>query len=154
MLLIIISILVIALVLLVVEMLFIPGTTLVGLLGLFFAIAGIILVYKTYGAEIGFYTLTVTSILTLSILVYSLKSNLWSRFSLQNAIRSKVNEGMTAFIQVNEIGRTVSTLRPIGKARFNDQELEVKTLGRYIAEGVSIRVIQIDSNQIIVEPTN
>ncbi|HYG04116.1 MAG TPA: hypothetical protein VD927_16835, partial [Chryseosolibacter sp.] len=106
MLFIIVSVLIIGLILIVIEILFIPGTTLVGLLGLGFSIAGIILTYGHYGNEIGLYVLVGTSALKLALLIYSLRSGLWTKFSLKTAITSKVNEGLNDNVQVHEIGTT------------------------------------------------
>ena len=140
--------------LVIVEIFFIPGTTLVGILGLIFSGAAIVMTYLAYGNQIGLYVLVSTSALKLGLLIYTFRAQPWLRFSHKNAITSKVNEGLNRLVEINMIGKTVSTLRPVGKARFNDQEFEVKTLSKYISEGVNIRVVQIVSNQIIVEPTN
>ncbi|GIV36887.1 MAG: hypothetical protein KatS3mg032_1266 [Cyclobacteriaceae bacterium] len=43
--------------LLIVEVVFIPGTTVVGLLGVLFLIAGVSFSYSQYGQETGFYVL-------------------------------------------------------------------------------------------------
>ena len=51
-------------------------------------------------------------------------------------------------------GKALSTLRPVGKAKFKNQEYEVKTLGDYVDNGTPIRIKLIMSNQIIVEPIN
>jgi len=48
---------------------------------------------------------------------------------------------------------SLSALRPVGKAEVGGRTFEVKTLGGYVTSGTKIRIIQILSNQIIVEPT-
>ncbi len=62
---IIISLLAIGLGLIIVELVFIPGTTVVGLLGLIFSIVGIVISYSHFGNDIGFYILLGTLITTL-----------------------------------------------------------------------------------------
>ncbi len=58
-----------------------------------------------------------------------------------------------AILAVGQEGITLSALRPIGKAEFEDKEFEVKTLGNYLETGTPIKIIAIDkSKQIIVEP--
>jgi membrane-bound ClpP family serine protease len=148
------ALLLIGLILIIIELVFIPGTTVVGLLGLFFAIAGVVVSYRHFGSEIGFYILMGMSVLTLVSLFYSFRSGAWSKFSLKTSMDSKVNEGMLAAIHIGDEGKTISTLRPIGKAEFNSQQVEVKTSGDYLDSGKRIRITQILANQIIVEPIN
>ena len=152
MLIIIIALLAIGLALIIAEIVFIPGTTLVGVLGLIFSVAGIFISYQHY--DVGFYILLGMSILTAASLFYSFKTGVWSKFSLKDSNQGKVNEGMLSNLSVGEEGTTLSTLRPVGKAQFNKQEYEVKTLGDYVDHGIRVRIKLIVSNQIIVEPIN
>jgi membrane-bound ClpP family serine protease len=150
----IIALLAIGLSLIIVELVFIPGTTVVGLLGFIFSVAGIVISYKHFGADAGFYILLGMAITTLVVLFYSFRAGSWTKFSLKTAIDSKVNEGMLAALHIGDEGVTVSTLRPIGKAAFHNQQFEVKTSGDYVESGMRIRIIQILSHQVIVEPIN
>ena len=149
---IVISLLLIGLTLIIVELVFVPGTTVVGLLGLIFAIVGIVISYSHFGDDIGFYILLATLAATLAALFYSFRSGAWSKFSLKSSMNSKVNEGIMASLQIGDEGITVSTLRPIGKAEFNNKTFEVKTSGNYIERGEKVRITQIESHQIVVEP--
>jgi len=151
---IILSLLLIGLALIIVEVVFIPGTTVVGLLGLIFAIAGVVISYNHFGSTIGFYILIGTAVTTLVSLFYSFRSGAWSRFSLKTSIDSKVNEGMNKVLNKGDEGITLSTLRPIGKAEFKHGIFEVKTFGNYLEQGQKVRIIQVDASQIIVEPLN
>lgn len=151
---IIIALLLIGLTLIIVELVFIPGTTVVGLLGLIFAIVGIVISYSHFGNDVGFYILLGTLAATLAALFYSFRSGAWSKFSLKSSSDSKVNEGIMASVQIGDEGITVSTLRPIGKAEFNSKTFEVKTSGNYIERGEKVRITQIESHQIVVEPIN
>ena len=151
---IILTIILIGVILTVLELFFVPGTTLVGLLGLIFSIAGVVITYRYYGTDVGMYVLSATTVLKLGILYYSFQRKAWTQFSLKTAINSKVNEGITDGLTIGETGVTMSTLRPIGKARFNQREFEVRTSGNYIDTGMAIRITDISSNQITVEPTN
>ena len=51
-------------------------------------------------------------------------------------------------------GVTVSSVKPIGKAEFNNKQLEVRSEGNYIEENQPVRVIKIDNKRIFVEPIN
>jgi membrane-bound ClpP family serine protease len=148
------ALLAIGLALIIIEIVFIPGTTVVGILGFVFAITGIVISYKHFGSDIGFYILIGTLVISASALYYSFRSGAWTRFSLKSSSQGKVNEGLTASINIGDEGTALSTLRPVGKAEFGKSQFEVKTLGSYVDTGSRVRIKTIISNQIIVEPIN
>lgn len=150
----IISLLVIGLALLVIEIVFVPGTTLVGVIGVIFAGAGVLITFREYGSETGIYMLVGSSAITAAALYFSFRSNAWKRFANNSAIRSKVNEGLTATLALGDEGMTLSTLKPMGKAQFKSGEFEVKTLGDYVDVGSKVKIVHIESSQIIVKPLN
>jgi membrane-bound ClpP family serine protease len=149
---IIIAVLIIGLALIILELVFIPGTTVVGLLGLVFTIVGIVITYNHFGSDVGLWVLLITLTITAISLFYSFKSGSWSKFSLKSSINSKVNEGSTSLLQVGDEGITLSALRPMGKAEFNEKIFEVSSQGNFIEPKQKIKIIQISSQQIIVEP--
>lgn len=136
------------------EIIFVPGTTLLGLFGLIFTIIGIIISYITFGAGIGTLVLIISVMVGLGVLIYSLKSGVWEKFALKGSINSKVNEGENDDLQVGEEGLTTSSLRPMGKGEFKDKIYEVTTLGNYLTSNTTIRIVSIKNNKIIVEPIN
>jgi membrane-bound ClpP family serine protease len=150
---IIFALLLIGLTLIVIELVFVPGTTIIGLLGAVFAVAGIVVSYRHFGDEIGLYVLIGTSAVTLGVLIYSFRSRSWSKLALKTSIDSKVNEGAIDALKVGDTGVAISVLRPFGKAEFNNKQYEVRTAGNYVESGVQVSIVQIASNQIIVEPT-
>jgi membrane-bound ClpP family serine protease len=145
------ALILIGLVLIVVEIIFIPGTTVVGFIGLAFLISGIVFTYQQYGKETGFYVLLGTGVLSATVLYVSFKRGAWNKFSNKSSIDSKVNEGLTKDLVVGDEGTTVSVLRPIGNAEFKGKIFEVKTTGGYLANGIKIRIGKIQSNEILVE---
>ncbi len=151
---IIIALLAIGLGLIIIELVFIPGTTVVGLLGLIFTIVGIVISYRHFGNDIGLYILLGTSAAALVTLYFSFRSRAWSRFSHKSAIDSKVNEGMLKELNVGDEGTTRSALRPIGTAEFGNRNFEVRTTGTFLDTGTPVKIVRIQSNQIIVEPLN
>ncbi len=151
---IIISLLLIGLALIIVELVFIPGTTVVGLLGLIFAVVGIVISYSHFGSAVGFYILLGTLATTLVALFYSFRSGAWKKFSLKSSMKSKVNDGIMDTVSIGDEGITLSTLRPVGKAEFKSRTFEVKTSGNYVERGEKVRITQIELHQIVVEPLN
>lgn len=139
--------------LLIVEVIFIPGTTVVGALGLIFIIGGLIFSYNEFGTEVANYILLATVLAGSGVLYISFRKGAWKKFSLKGSIDSKVNEGSMAGLTVGTEGATVSALRPMGTAEFMGKIFEVKTNGDYLAPGCRVKIVQIKANDILVEPS-
>jgi membrane-bound ClpP family serine protease len=137
--------------LLIVEIIFVPGTTVVGLIGFLFMAIGVGLSFKYFGSEIGWTTVGGTGVASGALFYLAFKSNLWGRFALKTSSEGKLNEGEMDHLAPGQEGIAVSALRPVGKAEVNSKMVEVKTLGEYVDSGTKIRIIKILSNQIIVE---
>ena len=63
-----------------------------------------------------------------------------------------MNERQESVLSIGEEGISISSLKPIGKALFKEQEFEVRTSGEYLRENLPIKIVKIDHNKIIVEP--
>ena len=136
------------------EVLFIPGVFIAGTLGVILSIWGVTISYDAYGSTIGTITMIAAIIGNISAFVITLRGKTWERFSLRESHTSKVNEHGSDFLNVGDKGIALSVLKPIGKALFNDKEVEVRTKGNYVEENSDIEVISIDSNKIIVRKFN
>ncbi len=142
---------VVGLLLILAEVILVPGATVVGLLGLGVLSYGIFYAYDEIGTQSGHLTLGSASVLTIVMLVVAFRNRSYERFSLKNTLFSKVNDGF--FLpKKGEKGRTVSTLKPVGKALFGDELVEVRSNGVYIGENVQIEVRSVQGTKIIVQP--
>ena len=56
----------------------------------------------------------------------------------------------TAGRLVGREGTAMTTLRPVGKGRFDDEVLVVETQGEYLSPGTSVKIIAVDGNRIVV----
>ena len=148
----VVSLIAIGLLLLVVEILFVPGTTLVGLLGFLMVLGGVMLSFRFFGNETGWITLGASTIFSGLAVFFSFRSGLWRRFSLRSVSDSTAVESQEGRVHIGEEGVALSSLRPAGKAEIGGQVLEVRTRGAYADAGSKIRVVQVMAAQIIVEP--
>ena len=137
--------------LLIIEVIFIPGTTFVGIGGIICMIFGVYFGFDYYGATIGFLILGMALITITSSFIYSLKSKPWEQFSLKETMTSTVNEDIGIKLIVGNIGLTTSDLKPVGKALFQNEEVEVCTQGDFLSTGKEIKIIKIDHNKIYVQ---
>lgn len=135
-----------------IEVIFVPGTTIVGLLGAIMAITGVVFSFIYFDNTTGFLVLAVTLTVTVGSLVYFFKNNTWKAMALHDSIKSKVNEGLTGALEVGAEGVAISSLRPVGKAEFWGKQFEVHTVGDYVDNGTKLTIVKIESNKILVEP--
>ncbi|MDX1627402.1 MAG: NfeD family protein [Fulvivirga sp.] len=134
------------------EIIFVPGTTFVGILGFISGIIGIYLGFTYFGAVTGWWILGGTALAFILSLYFGFRGDTWDRFSLKDTSLGKFNEGYSSKLQVAERGKTLSALRPIGKAEFNDKTYEVRSYGNYIDSNTEVEIVKIDGNNIYVEP--
>ncbi|HEY4652042.1 MAG TPA: NfeD family protein [Pontibacter sp.] len=147
----VILLIIIGLVLIIIELVFIPGTTLIGILGFVLAGAGIWFGYATLGTPIGHVILGLSVLISGLAFFYSFRGDSWSRFALKDSIDSRVNEEYQHNLEVGQMGLAASALRPQGTALFNDHRHEVQTKGEFISPNTTIRIIKLSQHKIIVE---
>lgn len=147
----VLGLIVFGIILIIVEIVFIPGTTIVGILGCIFGLSGLYLSFEYFGNTVGIIISVISVGISLAAIVISLKNGVWDRFSLKSAIDSKVNQEYIIILNVGDVGKAVSTLRPMGNAIFGEKIIEVRTNGDYIPADTDIRIAKIDDSRIYVE---
>lgn len=151
--LVIIGLLLIGIILILIEVMLIPGTTIVGIAGGIMLVIGIYYAYSAWGTIYGHYTLGITLLLTAGTIYLGFKAGLWYKFANKSKLEGKVIKIDNSIIEIGVIGETVSELRPVGYAMFNDQKIEVQSKGEYIESQKKIRIVKIDGNKVTVELT-
>ncbi|PIB37589.1 hypothetical protein BFP72_15730 [Reichenbachiella sp. 5M10] len=137
--------------LIIIEIVFVPGTTIVGIAGFLVGGYGIYHSYELFGTMTGHWVLAASVTVGVCAIVYSFKSNTWSRFALKGSIQSKVNENLGSTLVLGQEGVTRSSLKPIGKADFGDVVVEVRSSGQFVEENKAIKIAKMDGNKIYVE---
>lgn len=138
-------------VLLIVEVVFIPGVTIVGIAGTILALAGVGLSYWAFGSTVGFYTLISTFTAFGVLVYYAFRSNAWDKLALKTSINSKNNEGFLESFALGTEGICLSALRPVGKAEFGGRAVEVTSQEGYVDAGTRVRIKEVSASGIIVE---
>ncbi len=145
-----ILIILLGLILLLLEILVIPGI-IVGIIGVLLSIGGIISVYVNQGNTAGNMVLLGTLVSTAIMIYFTFRSNTWKKVSINTSIDGKVNTFNTEQIKAGETGVAISRLAPSGKALVNGIQVEVHSMEGYINEGTSIIIAKVDENKIIVK---
>jgi len=146
----IIILILIGIILLLIEILVIPGVSVAGIGGFICMIVGIVLGYKYLGVKQGNIILLITFALNLILIVYSFRIKTWKRVGLKSEIVGKVNL-IDAELKIGDTGKTISRLAPSGKAMFNDKMVEVHSLEGYINPNVEISIKKIKDNKIFIK---
>ena len=147
----IIILILVGILMLLLEILVIPGSGVAGIIGFGLMIAGIWMAYSREGTQAGHITLAITLGVNLIGLLLALRSKTWKKAMLSTAINSKVRTIDAAELTVGDKGKTISRCAPMGKAVFKDKFLEVSAMSEFIDEDVEIEIIKIAGNKIIVK---
>lgn len=150
----IVILILVGLLLMILEVFVIPGSGVVGIVGMASMIIGIWLAYARQGVEAGHITLGITFVVNIIGLGFALRSKTWKNAMLKTVNSGKVNEIKTGELKVGEVGITISRCAPMGKAEFNNTYYEVSTLSEFIDQKQEIEIIRISGNKIFVKKTN
>ncbi|MBF9239022.1 hypothetical protein I2I05_16590 [Hymenobacter sp. BT683] len=132
------------------EVIFIPGTTVVGLVGFVLLAVGIWMGYRDLGTPLGHYALVTVALVAGLIVYVGLRPKNLSRVALTSVNNASVDDVRRADMPPGTLGRTLSALRPAGTVLFGAERREVVTRGEFVAAGSDVRVLAIEQNRIVV----
>ncbi len=141
---------VVAIVLILLEIFMLPGITVAGVGGFIFAAGGLIYAYSV-DTLAGNVTLAVSLLVFAATFVWLLCSKSFSRVALKTGVDSRLVSSRDLGIIPGDEGLTLSRLAPIGKARINGIMVEAKSMDELIDENTPVKVVRVDSNNIIVK---
>jgi membrane-bound ClpP family serine protease len=133
------------------EVIFIPGTTVVGLVGFGLLAAGIWLGYRDLGTSTGHFMLMGSAIVVSGLVYWGLRPRNLNRVALTQVNHTRVHDVRHPDVQPGTIGRALSALRPAGTVLFQDDRREATTRGEFVPAGSEVRVLGIEQNRIVVE---
>ncbi|UOQ98667.1 hypothetical protein MUN81_04040 [Hymenobacter sp. 5317J-9] len=132
------------------EVIFIPGTTIVGIVGFVLLAVGVWLGYRDLGTPVGHYALVGVVALAGLIVYVGLRPKNLARVALTNVNDASVRDARWPDVAPGTVGRTLSALRPAGTVLFGTERREVVTRGEFLAAGHEVRVLGIEHNRIVV----
>lgn len=147
----IIILLALGILLMIAEVLVVPGVGFVGIIGFVLLLVSVYLAYDK-DTTTGHLILAGASVSSIGILILSLRAKTWERVSLKTTLTGKSNpHNYQEEFKIGDTGKTTSRLNPIGKARINNQVIEVKSFSDFIDQGASIEIVDIEGNKITVK---
>ncbi|NLK51351.1 MAG: nodulation protein NfeD [Syntrophomonadaceae bacterium] len=147
----------VGLVLLIIEILVIPGFGIAGIAGLVAMVISIFLASET--PQQALITMSVALVGTVVLLILGFRfmgrRDLWSRLILRT--RQENVEGYQApSAQLEEyigkVGVTLTHLRPAGTIEIENERVDVVTEGEYVPQGVAVKVVKIEGLRVVVRP--
>ncbi|MDR0429297.1 MAG: NfeD family protein [Tannerellaceae bacterium] len=139
----------VAILLILLEIFFLPGITVAGIGGILFAIGGGIYAY-TITPVTGHITLLASVVVFAVIFSWLLRSKSFNRVALKTDVDSKLTSSRELGLEVGDEGVTLSRLAPIGRASIKGITVEAKSTGEFIDEETPIVVVRIDGYNVLV----
>ncbi len=133
------------------EVIFIPGTTVVGFVGFALLAWGVWLSYHDLGTPAGHYALAGAGALAGMVLYLGLRPKNLARAALHSVSEGSVHDVRRADVPAGTLGHTLSALRPAGTVLFGEERREAVTRGEFVDAGRAVRVLGIEQNRIVVE---
>lgn len=148
---IIIALLSVAILLVILELFFLPGLSVAGFLSVVFYGVAIYYSFSHLGSVVGLITLVVAVLLTLLFIWYFMRSRTLDKMSLHTNIDNTAPTRVNQSISVGDCGVTLSRLNPMGKVLIGDITVEARAI-EFIDESTEVRVVKIDATNVMVEP--
>lgn len=150
--LVIVGLIVFGIIFLLLEILVVPGTTVVGFVGAGMMVAAVVISFGNYGIQAGIITLAGSLVGSALAIALALKSNTWKKAMLGAEIDGRVNVIEPEKVKAGDEGIAITRLNPMGKAMINDEYYEVTSKDNLIDEATPLVVVKVDGNKIIVKP--
>ena len=151
---IIIVLILVGLLMMILEIIVIPGAGFAGVIGFILMAVAIWFAYTREGVMAGNITLGATLAINVVGLVLALRSKTWKNAMLKTVNSGKVNSIKEGNLKVGDLGITISRCAPMGKAEFNNVYYEVSTLSEFIDQKQKIEIIRISGNKIYIRKIN
>ncbi|MCL6259352.1 nodulation protein NfeD [Aquiflexum sp. TKW24L] len=148
---ILVTLLLIGLILVMAEILFVPGTTIVGIIGVLVTAVGIYYAFETFDKEAAGIVLAGALVLNFGALIYGFRTGAWKKFALKSAINSRAFDDRLKGLEIGMKGTTISDIKPIGKAEIGEVIYEVKSESGFISVGTTVFITKLENNTIIIK---
>lgn len=146
----IITLILVGIVLILAEILLIPGVGVAGILGLLSLGGSCWYAFYEFGNMTGGIVTGIVALLIVLTTIYVLRAKTWKRMSLETNIDSKAVEDDSAYVSLGLRGVAVTRLAPMGVVRFGEKAVEVKAVEGIIDAGSEVEVMMIEDHKIYV----
>lgn len=145
----IVALLVVGVLLLLTELLVLPGFGVAGALGIIALLGGAAAAWSELGPAWGMVTGAFALVLAGFLVYFVPRTRAGRRLVLDHAEADNRSQKDRQDL-LGRNGVAVSPLRPIGRARFDEEEVDVVTDGEYIDAGRSVMVVAVQGMRVVV----
>ncbi len=149
-----IALILVGLALVVVEVTLVPGTNVVGVIGVLGAAVGVVIAFVEGGLGGGAFALVGTLAAGGGIGYLLWESGAWDRFVLSDSLRRDADADNVADLSrtrlIGREGTAATPLRPEGVVNVDGERVEARTEGAFVATGSRVRVVAIDRHRAVV----
>lgn len=147
----IIALVISALLLLLVELFVIPGSSLAAILSAICLTWAVAYAFINISALAGIITLIIALILGSCVLITFMRSKTLDKVALTEEVSSTIDRSVAAQVQVGDKGYAVTRLALIGNAEINGHVVEVRSADGFLNEKTPVVVTCVTDNEIIVQ---
>lgn len=150
----VLAIILLGILLILLEVLLIPGISVAGIAGSILTFGGIIAAFYYHGMSVGMGSLAVSAVSIAAAWFILLKTGASNWMANHEVVDGKGIESKKDQVQIGDIGVTISRLNPIGKAEINGKLVEVTCQAGFVEQDVQISVVETSPNSILVKTFN
>ena len=149
---IVVTLLVLGVVLMLVEMLLVPGVGIAGFLSLGSLGVACWYAFTSISTAAGWWTTLAAMLLLGAMVFFALRAKTWRRFELKTEMTSRTGTEAEN-VHVGDRGVAYTRLAPLGTGRFGALSCEVKSYdNQMVAAGTPLEVVAIEENKPLVKP--
>lgn len=150
----IIVLILVGILLLLAEILLVPGVGVAGILGVISLGGSCFCAYSEFGSTVGTVVTVINVVLVVILTIYVLRAKTWKKLALDTNIDSRVNMFDSKSLATGDCGKTLTRLAPMGTAIIRDVKYEVTSLEGVIDPGTDVEVVLMEDNKIYVKPVS
>ncbi len=140
------------LLLIVAEIVLIPGTTIVGFIGGAMCALGMLGSFMVlpmgWAVSINLGTFGIAG----TLIYLAFRSKTWQKFEVKGVVTGKAPK-VASDLHVGSSGTTITPCNPVGIARFGQTEEEVYAQNGWLDAGLKVEIAEIKNNTIIITET-
>ena len=142
--------LLLATVLLVVELVLLPGFGFTGIFGIISMLGSVLYAFFVVGNMAGWIVLLLAGIICVALFLWALYGNSLDKVALKGNVGSTVDKVDISAFAVGDRGVARTRLALLGEAEFNGNIVEVKSETELICEGEAIEIARIMGGSLFV----
>jgi membrane-bound ClpP family serine protease len=148
----IITLILLGAVLLLIELLIIPGFGVTGILGVLSLAGGVVMAYYRYHNGTEHVVLAGAIIICILFSWYALRPKTWKKLSLHSAITSQaVDTAAERGLAIGMRGTAITRLAPAGTVKINNVQIEAFTFEGIINPAQAVEIVKLEGAKVIVK---